>query len=225
VAAIDDSATFDVRVVDAAGLSPADLEQVLALFHQNYRSANDAYLLKSLPKLRNVAIASANGVPAGFAVGDLRVLDLPRLPAQTVAMAGMCCISPEFRRRGLFGLLERRAMGADLTAPPKRLLSCGRMAHPVSFRTMARSAGVVPRRGTPPTQWQKDVGIAIAREYGVPDFDPETFVCHGTGEPIGYPVIDMELAPEEWEVFRPVNRDRGDSLLGLAWMPDAPDGW
>jgi len=83
----------------------------------------------------------------------------------------------------------------------------------------------VPRRGCRPTAWQQDVGAAIADAYGVHAFDPDTFVCHGAGVPIGYPIMEMDLRPEEWEVFGPVNRDRGDSLLGLCWWPDAPEGW
>jgi hypothetical protein len=61
--------------------------------------------------------------------------------------------------------------------------------------------------------------------YGVSGFDPDTFVCAGSGVPIGYPRIDMDVGPEEWDVFAPVNRERGDSLLGLCWIPDAPEGW
>jgi hypothetical protein len=59
----------------------------------------------------------------------------------------------------------------------------------------------------------------------VPEFDPLTFVCKGTGVPIGYPIMDIDATPEEWEMFRYVDRSRGDSLLGISWAPDAPDGW
>lgn len=104
-------------------------------------------------------------------------------------------------------------------------LNCGRMAHPASYRLMARSPSAVPKAGVEPTPWQQQVGMAIAAAYGVEDFDPTTFVCHGSGTPIGYPVIDIEAEPGEWVVFRPVDRDRGDSLLGIAWMGDPPDGW
>jgi len=45
------------------------------------------------------------------------------------------------------------------------------------------------------------------------------------GVPIGYPVLDIEVAPEEWEIFATVDRSRGDSLLGLCWFPDAPPDW
>jgi hypothetical protein len=99
------------------------------------------------------------------------------------------------------------------------------MAHPAAFRTLAINPTVVPKPGVPLTAWQREVGQAIADVYGVETFDPETFVCVGTGKPIGYPVIEMQVESPEWEVFRPVNRDRGDSLLGLAWSPDAPPGW
>ena len=139
-------------------------------------------------------------------------------------LAGICCIDPRYRRRGLFGALERAAiMGAGIT-PQGRMLSVGRMAHPVSFRVM-NPATRIPRAGIAPTAWQRAVGQAIADAYGVPEFDQETFVCHGTGEPIGYPNIEMDVEPEEWQVFEHVNRDRGDSLLGLTWSQDAPEGW
>ena len=162
--------------------------------------------------------------PAGFSLGDMRVMDLPRLPQQQVTLAGICCIDPRFRRRGLFGALERAAiMGAGIVAGG-RMLSAGRMAHPVSFRVM-NPATRIPRYGIKPTPWQRAVGQAIADAYGVPQFDPETFVCHGTGEPIGYPNIEMDVEPDEWRIFEHVNRDRGDSLLGLTWSPDAPEGW
>jgi hypothetical protein len=69
------------------------------------------------------------------------------------------------------------------------------------------------------------VGQAIADAYEVFDFDPETFICIGDGRPIGYPLIDFEVEPTEWEAFACVDRDRGDALLALAWIPDNPEGW
>lgn len=215
-----------VRVELANQLSREDRDTIMSLFVANYRDANVAYLDDSLRKLRHVAIATSGVVPAGFALGELRIIQLPRLGPQPVAMAGICCIAPEFRRRGLFGLLERHAMGVGIEGPPRgRILSCGRMAHPVSFRTMMANPTAIPRRGVPPTAWQQETGQTIADAYGAPGFDPQTFVCKGSGTPIGYPVLEVDVTPEEWEVFRPVDRDRGDSLLGMAWLPDAPDGW
>jgi hypothetical protein len=104
------------------------------------------------------------------------------------------------------------------------MLSCGRVAHPASFRTMTWNPSHVPRRGVRPTAWQKEIGALIAAAYGVRSFDPETFLCAGGGAPVGHPVIDMDLRPEEWDVFAPVNRDRGDSLRESAGFGRAGGG-
>lgn len=217
---------FTFTVQEAATLTPEERARCHALFALAYKQANAAYLDKSLGKLKYVAMAMHSDTPAGFACGESRIIDLPRLPGQLVTLAGICCIDPQFRRRGLFGRLEQLALaqGLPADAATQRMLRCGRMAHPASMRIMQLAPGVVPKRGAPPTQWQREVGAAIAAAYGS-DFDPETFVCRGTGVPIGYPDMEIEASPEEWELFAPVNRDRGDSLLGLSWSPAPPDGW
>ncbi len=219
------SGSCELHVAPACTLAGEARARVFALFRTAYRAADEAYLEASLGKLRFIATATSAGELAGFALGEMRILDLPRLPRQPVALAGICCIAPRFRRLGLFRELELQAFRASGIDPGPRVLSCGRMAHPASFRTMTWSPTHVPKRGIPPTAWQREVGAAIARAYGAAHFDPETFVCAGSGAPIGYPVIDMAVEPEEWEVFAAVDRDRGDSLLGLCWVPDAPAGW
>ncbi|MEX2225990.1 MAG: hypothetical protein WEB52_06030 [Dehalococcoidia bacterium] len=218
---------FTFRTLPSADLVAADIDVIMALFEANYREANRAYLERSLGKLKYTTIATHARTPAAFALGEARVIDLPRLPAQIVTLAGICCVSPRFRRRGLFAEVEARSIRAsDVALPPgRRFLTCGRMAHPASFRLMARNPAVVPRPGAAPTEWHQAVGIAIAGAYGVPEFDAQTFVCKGTGVPIGYPVMEVDATPEEWEMFRYVDRSRGDSLLGIAWAPDAPEGW
>jgi hypothetical protein len=220
-----DFSEFEFRTLRTADMERADLEDVLALFRGAYRQANAAYIEKSLARLAYVSIAHHDGHPAGFALGEVRVMDLPRLPGQVVSLAGICCIHMPYRRRGLFGALESLALAAAKVPRGERTLSCGRMAHPASFKGMSRSPSVVPRRGVRPTPWQQEVGRAIADAYGVYAFDPETFVCIGDGTPIGYPIIEIEAEPEEWEVFKPVNRDRGDSLLGISWGTNPPPGW
>jgi hypothetical protein len=221
-----DFSAFDFRTMPSVDLAPADIDVIMALFESNYREANRAYLERSLTKLRYTTIAFHGATPAAFALGEARIIDLPRIPEQFVSLAGICCVAPEFRRRGLFGETEARCMRASaLPVHPQRNLSCGRLAHPATIHLMAQNPSAFPRRGVTPTPWQQEVGIAIAAAYGTPAFDPLTFVCKGAGVPIGYPVLEVEATPEEWEVFRPVNRSRGDSLLGMAWWPDAPPGW
>jgi len=216
---------FDFKVVETCKASAEELQNAFALFEMNYRQANRAYLEKSLGTLRYFALAEHQGTPAGFALGERRVMDLPRLPAQAVELAGICCIAPQFRRRGLFSMLEALAIGAAEVPEHQRRLTCGRVAHPAARRTIAVNPTVVPKPGVRPTRWQQEVGQAIADAYGVHAFDPDTFICVGSGEPIGYPIIEVDVQPEEWEVFRQVNRDRGDTLLAIVWVPDAPPGW
>jgi len=220
-----DVSGFDFEVLEAASISARHRERVLGLFRANYRDANSAFVDKSLSVLRHVAFAYREGVAVGFAFGESRVMDLPRLPEQLVSLAGLCCIALDFRRRGLFRELSRLAMDWDALSPRMRRLFCGRMAHPAALRNMARLASVVPRPGARPTPWQQEVGRAIADAYRVFDFDPETFVCIGEGRPIGYPRIEFDVEPQEWEAFAAVNRERGDALLAIAWLPDSPPGW
>jgi hypothetical protein len=219
------AADLEFEVVATSDLAAEARARVIALFRASYLRADEAYLERSLTRLRFIATATSAGALAGFALGEMRIMDLPRLPGQAVALAGMCCVDPRLRRRGLFRELERRAFMASGVSFEPRVLSCGRMAHPASFRSMTLNPTHVPKRHIRPTPWQQEVGAIIARLYEVPGFDPETFVCAGSGTPIGYPVIDLDVQPDEWDVFAPVNRDRGDSLLGLCWFPDGPEGW
>lgn len=217
---------LEMRVIQTAELRREDRERVHRLFDLAYTQANHAYLDKSLSKLRTIALAAEEENLVGFAVADTIETRLPRLEdPQIVMLAGICCVHPDYRRVGLFKSLEILAAGANgLLKPGKRVLMCGRMAHPVSFRTMRGFPSVIPKVGLPLSDWQKETGRRVAELYGS-RLDPETFVVIGEGTPIGYPNLACEVAEEEWIPFQSVNRDRGDALLGLFWAPDAPAGW
>jgi hypothetical protein len=220
-----DPSVLDLTLQRTDALSEAARGTLLELFQSSYRQANAAFIEKSLKRLGFAALAHRRGSLVGFALGETRVMDLPRLPAQVVCLAGICCIREAFRRRGLLGELQRLALTArEVPEAPRRLI-CGRMAHPAALRVMADNPTLVPRPGIRPTPWQREVGQAVVEAYGVHGFDPETFVCIGSGQPIGYPNIEFDVEPREWEVFEPVDRERGDALLAIAWGPDAPPGW
>ncbi len=217
---------LETRVIQTAELRREDRERVHRLFDLAYSQANHAYLDKSLSKLRTIALAAEEEKLVGFGVADTIETRLPRLEdPQIVMLAGICCVDPGYRRAGLFKRLEILAAGANgLLKRGKRILLCGRMAHPVSFRTMRGFPSVVPKVGVPLSDWHKETGLRVADLYGS-RLDPETFVVLGEGKPIGYPNLDCEVADQEWLPFQSVNRDRGDALLGLFWAPDAPEGW
>ena len=215
--------TLRFEVVDAATLTPARRAQVFALFAAGYREADAAYLAASVERLRRVVLALDGDTLAGFGLAAVRVLDLPGLPRTLVRMAGIACVAPSHRRRHVMVQLMSHGLMHD--APGQRSLVTGRMAHPATFRMMAALPHAVPRLGVPPSPWQQAIGAAVAAAYGAHDFDPQTFVCRGRGAPIGYPVVEIEATPEEWALFAPVDRSRGDSLLGFAWLGDPPTGW
>lgn len=214
----------DFTVMCTSDVGPAERELAHTLFDIAYERANHAYLDKSLTRLRFVAFAVVDGVPAGFALNDRLVVDLPYVGRQWLYLGGLCCIDPRFRRHGLFGRLERLAGEAAGDALGARILSAGRMAHPASYRGALRNPTHVPRVGETPTRVQQAVGLKVAEIYGS-RLDPLTFATIGDGTPIGYPRMDVEATPEEWRSFAHVNRDRGDALLSLTWSPDAPAGW
>jgi hypothetical protein len=217
---------MDMRVIETASLQEQDLKRVHRLFDLAYRQANHSYLEKSFSKLRYIALAAVEETLVGFALADTIRTDLPRLSGpQTVTLAGICCVDSSYRRAGLFKKLEILAADVEgLLSAGKRVLMCGRMAHPVSFRTMRGFPSVIPKAGVPLSDWHKEMGLRVAELYGVA-LDPETLVVIGEGAPIGYPNLVYEVAEQEWLPFEAVNRDRGDALLGIFWVPDAPEGW
>jgi hypothetical protein len=221
-----DIGALAMRAVSTTALEKDDLEQVHQLFGLSYRQANHAYLEKSFTKLRYIALATAGENLVGFALAETVETLLPRLvEPQVVTLAGICCVDEAYRRVGLFKKLEILAAGASgVFRSGMRVLMCGRMAHPVSFRTMRGFPSVIPKAGIPITDWQREVSLKVAELYGS-TLDPETLTVIGDGTPIGYPNIDYEVAEEEWLPFQSVNRDRGDALLGIFWFPDAPKGW
>ncbi len=217
---------FEFRTLPTDALSAADLRLLAGLFDTCFRLADQAHLERVLGMLRFVSVTLHGETPAGFSIGDVRVMDLPRLRQQNVMLGGLTCVVPEFQRRGLMIEMATRNIIASEPRWAERMLFCVRYGHPVAFRSVvARHESGVPRPGVRPTAWQREVGKAIADAYGVERFDPDTFVCRGAGSPIGYPVVEIDVEPADWEVFRRVDRERGDSLLGIVWRPDGPPGW
>jgi hypothetical protein len=217
---------LDYRVVKTFDLSAAELDSVHKLFGLSYEKPNHAYLNKSLAQLSYVALAYRGKKIVCFAVGDVIESSVPGISGpQIIHMGGISCISPDFRRMGLFRNLQMLiADETGLIKPDTRVITCGRMAHPASARIITSFPGAIPKNGVILSGWQKEVGVCLSGLYGA-TIDAETFVVKGDGTPIGYPKVDIVATDEEWELFEKVDRDRGDSLLFVAWYPHAPEGW
>jgi hypothetical protein len=214
-------------VAPSGSIAASDLKDVHDLFERAYDQPNHAYLDHSLSRLGYIALARSGAGLVGFALGETLYSELPGFgEPQLITLGGIGCIDPTCRRTGVFSHISVMAAGESrlLESRTGRVLACGRMAHPVGFRSITRYPTAIPREGIPVTEWQLAVAAAVAELYGV-TLKPGSLVVAGSGKPIGYPRIEIDVADEEWLPFRDVDRERGDSLLGLAWIPDVPEGW
>lgn len=226
-----DFGPLEVEGVDFSTMETADLSADVAaalhrVFEATYRNADHGYLDESIGQLDRVVLGRHEDDVVGFALGAWHAVELPRLETpQVVKLAGLACIDPGFRRRGLASRLgELATAGGDV--PAEYALFGGRMAHPASYRQASARIGAVPRPDRRPSSWQREVGAVVAGLLGVRDFDDETFVCRGRSRSIGEPVVDVEVSEDEWKVFAPVDRSRGETLLAIWWGGDpGPDGW
>ena len=217
----------EICVGPAAGLEESDLQQVHDLFDRCYAQANHAYLDRSMSRMWYIARAKRHGALLGFTLSDARFEPLPRFDEpQLVLLAGIGCIVPERRRSRLFSHIAALAAGASglLEKATARFLVCGRMGHPAGFRSMKGFPSVVPREGKALSPWHLEIAARVAELYGS-RLKEGSMVIDGGGRPIGWPRIEIDVTDEEWSPFRDVDRDRGDSLLAIAWSPDAPPGW
>jgi hypothetical protein len=224
---LDPERDYRIEVGDSAALTAREREQVHALFARAYEQANHDYIDSSLSCLGTIARARDGDTLVGFALTDVRFAELPRFDApQLLLLAGIGCVELQLRRCGLFSHLSRSAARANglLAAREGRFLACGRMGHPAGFRAMSQLPTVIPREGRELSDWHLEVGAVVAGLYGV-RLKPGSLIVEGSGRPVGHPRIEIDVAPEEWLPFRDVDRSRGDSLLGMAWQPDVPDGW
>ncbi|MEM6581805.1 MAG: hypothetical protein AAF699_11055 [Pseudomonadota bacterium] len=221
----DDEIVITVR--ESGSITSQEKDRILALFESNYEQADPSYISKSIKTLKFVAFASLSDHLVGFGFGETRIMPLPRLSeTETVALAGISCVDPSVRQRGLFSQMAFHLLTqGDLISPDRPYLFCGRMAHAISYRTIAKlSPSCVPRAGIRLTQWHQEMLLAAADAFQV-SADPTTGIVKGSGRPVGFPKLSFQPTPEEQVLFQNVDRGNGDSLLTVAWLPSPPPGW
>lgn len=203
------------------------MDDILSLFKANYDQANLSYINRSIETLKYIALASLSNELVGFGFGETRIMPLPRLTDnETVALAGISCVDPNVRQRGLFSQMAFHLLTHDDYISPNRpYLFCGRMAHAISYRTIAKmSPNRVPRVGKVLKPWHQEVLVAAADAFKV-SVDPTTGIVRGSGQPVGFPRVAFDPTAEEKALFHDVDRNSGDSLLTVAWLPSPPPGW
>ncbi len=141
-----DISGFEFKTIPTVSITVEDHRLMEKLFDACYQEANHSYLGKSLARLLYVTFAwDEGGNPAGFGIADSLVHDLPGLPQTTLTLGGLCCVLPEFHRRGLYGALEARSIGAAGVVSEGRWMTCGRRS-PASTasRTSTRRRSFAP---------------------------------------------------------------------------------
>ena len=217
---------IDTEVLLTKDLEDEVIYSVQKLFIDNYHEANLRYLEECFNRMRCLTLAKDDGIPIGFSLGDSVQINLPRFEEpQSVVLHGLGCIEDKYRKIGLFKHLQKlsSSLGDPIPSGSRRLI-CGRVAHPVSFKGISLNESVVPKINIVPTKWQQEIGKSIAQLYGV-EFDEETFIVRSSAGAIGYPKIKVEASKTDWNIFRNVDRESGESLLAIVWYPDAPKDW
>lgn len=217
-----------IRIIESNKMNAQVRNKILALFHDSYTQADENYINKSISTFRYIALGEDGEKLIGFAFGDSQKVALPQFEDSiSVAMAGIACIDSNQRQKGLFmSLATQSMMAGGGIQPGKPFLFVGRMAHAITYRTMAKTSPIttVPSGNKPLTSWHKAVGLEIAKLLGS-NLDINTFAIKGDGHPIGFPKLSYTETDEEAALFKHVNRSQGDSLLAMCWMPTAPSGW
>jgi hypothetical protein len=216
---------IDIDAKPTAELTDDERAGLHRVFDDAYVDGDHRYLDEQLEQLATVALArSVDEGVVGFALSDARVVDLPGLPAQVLRTAGLSCVVSNHKRKGISSRLEATAMAFGDAPAAEHLLLASRFAHAAGLHNVRRRVPVIPRPDHRPTAWQREVAAAVASVLGVASFDPDAFVCHGPGRPVGKNVIDLDVPDEEAALFAPVDRTQGDTLLAL-WWTTPPPGW
>jgi hypothetical protein len=223
----DTTKSIEITTLAVHDLTEDRISQILALFDAAYADANHSYLLASFEVMDWIALAMHGSVLAGFAIGDAKIVDLPRMHGlQPVATYGIGCVDENFRRMGLFTRLEEAVVQASGKLPVNgRYLNCGRTAHPATYNFFANiGMGSIPEPDCPLSPWHLEMVERVAALYCA-KVHPGTCVIIGKGMPIGYPRLKVMATDTELRMFEKVNRDRGEALLTMSWTPEAPSGW
>ncbi|HEX4906319.1 MAG TPA: hypothetical protein VFU93_12765 [Acidimicrobiales bacterium] len=200
------------------------------MFTAAYQDPDPDYLDDQLAQLQGIGIATdASGEVIGFTLYGWRELDLPVIGVHYVGLPGLACADPTTRRKGVAAACGNAAGLVAVLGPLH--LSVMKLATPASLNMALRSlaVGSWPPADDPyalyrnPTRTQLLVTAALARVHGCAGADGAVGI--GRGRPIGRPKVDPEVTTEQAALFDGINRDRGDSLLWVAWLVPPPDAW
>ncbi len=209
----------EVESRDCTAVSDAELEAMADLCAEGPNPFTVGFLSKQTELWVLLTEAREGGRLRGFVFSTLE-----RIGGTPVVILGAGSVTRISRRSTvLSALVAEQLHRAVMAFPDEDVLMGVRMNDPSAFDVFKVLSNVIPRPGHNANGEERAWGRRLAKRYRIGNsvYDPRDFVATGDG---GQPaVFDYEsprpekIAPELHALFGNVQRDRGDSLVAVAW--------
>jgi hypothetical protein len=223
----------EISVRPCADLSSDERAEIHDVFAEAYRDADHGWLDRRLDGLGSVGVGWRDGRIAGFVASSAaQKIELPLIGEQRVTDGGVTCIRPNAQGTGLANAIGQEMIRTRPGGDPDIVVN--HYATPVTLRAMfhigryqwpGNNIHEAAATLATPTHSQRLVGAALAQRGGAIDYDADHWVLRG-GQPAGESVTDpVDLEAEYDQLFRHIDRSRGDTLLGVFWITQPPPQW
>ncbi len=209
----------EVESRDCTAVSDAELEAMADLCADGQNPFTVGFLSKQTELWVLLTEAREANRLRGFVFSTLE-----RIGGTPVVVLGAGSVARTSRRSTVLQALVAEQMHRAVMAfPDEDVLMGVRMNDPSTFEVFKVLSNVIPRPGHGANGEERAWGRRLAKRYRIGNsvYDPRLFVATGDG---GQPaVFDYEtLRPERTdpalvELLAPLQRNRGDSLVAVAW--------
>lgn len=211
--------------------TPDERSAVLGLFERSFGDADPRHLLPQFERMNEMLVMRDAEQLIGFGFSRTEQLSLPVLGPTWIGSSGTVCVDPAYRR---LGLADGATMMTNVALRPDPSMLIFHFATPVTIHAALRNLDAPwPGRDVhemeaayaAPTATQRAVGEFLADDAGASGYDADNWVLIGDGHPSGHAVEPDRLDPAYGRLFAPVDRTRGDTLLGPFWLVEPPEAW
>lgn len=209
----------EVESRDCTAVSDAELEAMADLCAEGPNPFTVGFLSKQTELWVLLTEAREGSRLRGFVFSTLE-----RIGGTPVVILGAGSVARTSRRSTvLAALIAEQLHRAVMAFPDEDVLMGIRMNDPATFEAFKVLSGAIPRPGHHANGEERAWGRRLAKRYRIGNsvYDPRTFVAAGDGGQPG--VLDYESArperidPELVALLSDVRRERGDSLVAVAW--------
>ena len=209
----------EVESRDCTAVSDAELEAMADLCADGQNPFTVGFLSKQTELWVLLTEAREGSRLRGFVFSTLE-----RIGGTPVVILGAGSVARTSRRSTVLqALVAEQLHRAVMAFPDEDVLMGVRMNDPSTFEVFKVLSNVIPRPAHSANGEERAWGRRLAKRYRIGNsaYDPRSFVATGDG---GQPaVFDYEtLRPERTDpalvdMFGPLQRQRGDSLVAVAW--------